>query len=451
MKQIWALLFILLTAVSFSGCSSDDDDDTTEETSINEDGGDGDDIDVNSPPSPPGEDELGYEDGEGKDDVEEEERVTAKIVGTTPEEGRFDKETSEAYVVDTATGLLWERMGDAVKTNHSEAVQACADLDKEGKEWRLPTVGELVAIADFSKDASLCGTLSSTFGDETPILWASDRDPENSENALRVNFAYGADIASKSSDEVNNFICVAGENANLGKPLDDRDLVPHDAGSNGHYVADHDFGLLWEDSESPEKLTYEEAVAHCENLDIEGYTGWRLPNFNELYSTVNLGVELSGDREIMSIDMAGTMDSLSSDVDGDMMVTAIDAGIDSNASNLEEAVITAVEEEVVEGQDDKLENSEVVHYEEGAMNGVETAVADQRPIADHPAMSQFHNFGESVDGEKIEYWTTTLYHGDENRAWTVKFADGRNNYAEKDSQHFVRCVKDASTDEEDSE
>jgi hypothetical protein len=46
---------------------------------------------------------------------------------------------------------------------------------------------------------------------------------------------------------------------------------------------------MWEKSPDPANITWETALDAAENLDLCGYTDWRLPNVNELETLLNLG------------------------------------------------------------------------------------------------------------------------------------------------------------------
>lgn len=41
-------------------------------------------------------------------------------------------------------------------------------------------------------------------------------------------------------------------------------------------------GLLWQDRRAYTKLTFEEAVNYCQDLNHKGYNDWRLPSLTEL-------------------------------------------------------------------------------------------------------------------------------------------------------------------------
>ena len=51
---------------------------------------------------------------------------------------------------------------------------------------------------------------------------------------------------------------------------------------NQNVVVDLESGLIWEDQPNIAIKNRNEAVKYCENLDLDGYHGWRLPFIEEL-------------------------------------------------------------------------------------------------------------------------------------------------------------------------
>ncbi|MGD7652034.1 MAG: DUF1566 domain-containing protein [Verrucomicrobiales bacterium] len=52
-------------------------------------------------------------------------------------------------------------------------------------------------------------------------------------------------------------------------------------------VLDHSTGLMWQQGDSVDGLDWEEALAYAENLELGGYSDWRLPNAKELQAIVD--------------------------------------------------------------------------------------------------------------------------------------------------------------------
>jgi hypothetical protein len=51
-------------------------------------------------------------------------------------------------------------------------------------------------------------------------------------------------------------------------------------------IVDPDTGIEWQNINLPERLTYQEAVDYCSNLELDGKRGFELPNYDELRTLV---------------------------------------------------------------------------------------------------------------------------------------------------------------------
>ena len=66
--------------------------------------------------------------------------------------------------------------------------------------------------------------------------------------------------------------------------------------SDSRFVRDNFFGivydtyrgLMWSDQEKPSAHHWEDAINYCEDLKLAGYEDWHLPNYNELFSLIDL-------------------------------------------------------------------------------------------------------------------------------------------------------------------
>ncbi len=52
-------------------------------------------------------------------------------------------------------------------------------------------------------------------------------------------------------------------------------------------ITDNVTGLMWQQIPVPENMSYEEAIQYCENLELAGYTDWRIPSAKELFNISN--------------------------------------------------------------------------------------------------------------------------------------------------------------------
>ena len=68
------------------------------------------------------------------------------------EQGKEPDETgnsADGCIIDTSTGLMWQKEDDGVERNFRDAIQYCDELSLGGyTDWRLPTADELKTIFD---------------------------------------------------------------------------------------------------------------------------------------------------------------------------------------------------------------------------------------------------------------------------------------------------------------
>ncbi|MFA4829001.1 MAG: DUF1566 domain-containing protein [Thermodesulfovibrionales bacterium] len=56
---------------------------------------------------------------------------------------------------------------------------------------------------------------------------------------------------------------------------------------NADIVTDQNTGLMWQRTDDRVSKRWEDAVSYCNNLNLSGYTGWRLPSRTELFSIID--------------------------------------------------------------------------------------------------------------------------------------------------------------------
>jgi hypothetical protein len=78
----------------------------------------------------------------------------------------------------------------------------------------------------------------------------------------------------------NLFVLAAASAMLLSCPMAQAGYIDNGDGT----VTDNGTGLMWQQATAPGTYTWQQALAYCENLDLAGYTDWRLPTVKELES-----------------------------------------------------------------------------------------------------------------------------------------------------------------------
>ncbi len=84
----------------------------------------------------------------------------------------------------------------------------------------------------------------------------------------------------------------------LGDPLYGQDaqyqgIIPSYTDNGDGTVTDDNTGLMWQQTPPSDKLTYDEALEYIENLELGGYTDWRLPTIKESFSLADMDGKLN--------------------------------------------------------------------------------------------------------------------------------------------------------------
>ena len=65
-------------------------------------------------------------------------------------------------------------------------------------------------------------------------------------------------------------------------------------------ITDNNTGLLWQKDDDDVQKNWETAITYCTDLTLGGYSGWRLPNVQELQSIVDYGINYSGNIPVVN-------------------------------------------------------------------------------------------------------------------------------------------------------
>ncbi len=101
---------------------------------------------------------------------------------------------SNDAVLDTKTGLVWEKSPQATSARWSVARRTCAEKSVGGqKDWRLPSLEELASLVDYSVDPpSLALPPGHPFVSiKSSVYWSSTRPGDDPKGSWGVHFGLG--------------------------------------------------------------------------------------------------------------------------------------------------------------------------------------------------------------------------------------------------------------------
>jgi hypothetical protein len=171
---------------------------------------------------------------------------------------------------------MWQRANDEVGRVWDDAGFYCQDLDLGGyTDWRLPPQRELLTIVDYGRYLPAINPIFYTYPNQ--VYWSGSTYAGNSFFVWSVHFSGTGFSGLEYVHQPLEVRCVRGGS------LPESVFVDNGNGT----VSDQSTGLVWEKAGSDVSVSWEAALAWCENSAIGGYTDWRLPNINELNSVVD--------------------------------------------------------------------------------------------------------------------------------------------------------------------
>lgn len=189
----------------------------------------------------------------------------------------------EKVVLDSQTKLMWQQSTAPVPKNWADAKAYCDGLAYAGhKDWRLPSVYELVSLVAFSLAKGLVAIDTATYPATKPKLYWTSMSKATSgiaNSAWAVSFERGQ-IATAAFSSLVEVRCVR-----TTAVLEQAERYQVSAG--GGVVVDTWTKLQWQREPVKPNMKLEHAKMFCAALNLEGQSGWRLPWVRELHGLVD--------------------------------------------------------------------------------------------------------------------------------------------------------------------
>jgi Protein of unknown function (DUF1566) len=199
---------------------------------------------------------------------------------------------------DNNTGLVWEVKtidDDSVHDinnyySWNEAQNHIAQLNSKNfggiSSWRLPTIQELLTIVN-SGEIKPAADKTIFYNCRSTMFWTSTCDAKNPNHNWVIDFENGMtytrlinELYTEDSIDHLNVRAVAGTFPII-EHLEDRFTDNNDG-----TITDNSTGLMWQ-KDTAVAETWTNALNYCENLNLNNYNDWRLPDKNQLLSIVD--------------------------------------------------------------------------------------------------------------------------------------------------------------------
>ena len=185
-------------------------------------------------------------------------------------------------VTDNITGLMWQKT-DGGEMTVENATSYCNNLVLGGfSDWRLPTAEELYSIQNLGHLNPALNTVYFTV--TAAEYWWSSEAQTDDPTKIWVTNAGGGIGAHPKSETISAGGSKKFHARAVRNPITTLFTVAHFTDNGNGTISDNFTGLTWQKDQSPNTLSWEEALAYSKTVSLGGRYDWRLPNIKELQS-----------------------------------------------------------------------------------------------------------------------------------------------------------------------
>lgn len=188
---------------------------------------------------------------------------------------------SAKIATDTVTGLMWQRTDGGEMTIENARIYADTSMLGGFTDWRLPTAQESFSLQNLDKINPSMD--SNVFPNTNAEYWWTSELRSNDPNRIWATNS-GGGIGAHPKSETKS----AGGSKRFHVRIVRNTFTPrselHFTDNGNGTISDHFTGLMWQKVPGTDSLSWEKALQYAENLNLAGFSDWRLPNIKELNS-----------------------------------------------------------------------------------------------------------------------------------------------------------------------
>ena len=210
------------------------------------------------------------------------------------------RSNGDGTVLDVNTGLIWTSDVYGEGLTYDQVENEVSRFSLGGySDWRIPTIKELYTLSEFNGETGTneetnvpyidTNYFSIKYGSEQYTdgqLWSSNRYTGSISGHLKsdCNFAFNSisgRIECRELSSTKLHVRYVRGNEDIGKNTFSVNEKLSDI------IVDTATGLEWTRSDSGIALDWNEALEYCNDLELGGFSDWKLPDAHELHSIVD--------------------------------------------------------------------------------------------------------------------------------------------------------------------